>query len=209
MNFLKEILGDELFSKVKEKLGDKKVDIVSDGNWIPKAKFDSLNEDLKEMKSQIGERDKQLKELGEKAGDNSELVKQIEELKAVNEKTISDYEAKIKEKEFNYALETALTNTKAKNVKALKALLDLESVKLDEKGQVIGLDEQIKNLKSTDAYLFNEESGGIKGRVPNGSGKSGLGGLNPFSKEHFNLTEQGKLLRENPELAQKYREQAQ
>lgn len=27
---------------------------------------------------------------------------------------------------------------------------------------------------------------------------------NPWSKEHFNLTEQGKILRENPELAKKY-----
>lgn len=31
---------------------------------------------------------------------------------------------------------------------------------------------------------------------------------NPWSKEHFNLTEQGKILRENPELARKYIEEA-
>lgn len=208
MKKIREILGDELYDQVKAKLGENKIGIINDGSYLPKEKFDSVNEDLKEIKKQLSERDQQLKDLEAKAGGNEELLKQISELKAKNEATISDYETKIKEKEFNYALEAALTKSKAKNVKALKALLDLEGVKLDEKGQVIGLDDQIKNLKTSDAYLFQEESSGIKGRVPNGSGKSGLG-LNPFSKEHFNLTEQGKLLRDNPELAQKYMEQAQ
>lgn len=208
MEKLKDLLGQDLYDQVKEKLGDNKIGIINDGSYLPKEKFNSVNEDLKEIKKQLAERDQQLKDLEAKAGGNEELVKEIEGLKAKNEATINEYEAKIKEKEFNFALEAALTKSKAKNVRALKALLNLDGAELDEQGQVIGLEDQIKNIKQSDGYLFHEESNGIKGRIPNGSGKSGLG-INPFSKEHFNLTEQGRLMRENPELAQKYKEQAQ
>lgn len=42
------------------------------------------------------------------------------------------------------------------------------------------------------------------GSDPN-KGKGGGGGdKNPFSKEHFNLTEQGKIIKENPTLAKQY-----
>lgn len=39
------------------------------------------------------------------------------------------------------------------------------------------------------------------GRTPNGGSSSGSGSNNPFSKEHFNLTQQMQIMRDNPELA--------
>jgi hypothetical protein len=42
--------------------------------------------------------------------------------------------------------------------------------------------------------------------APNGDDFSkNFKGKNPFSKEHFNMTEQGKLIKENPELAEQLR----
>lgn len=57
MDKLKEILGEELYSKVSEKLGDKKVDIVNNGNWIPKSKFDDVIEQKNNYKKQLEEID--------------------------------------------------------------------------------------------------------------------------------------------------------
>ena len=205
MNNLKEILGEELFNEVAEKLGNNKIDIVNNGNWIPKDKFNSVNDDLKEIKKQLSDRDLQLQELGEKAKGNEELLKEIEALKESNKKIADDYQLKLAEKEFNYALETALAKTKARNIKALKSLLDLDKVSMKEDGALEGLDEQIKAIKESDNYLFEVEQ--VTGRVPNTNGKSSKG-INPFSKEHFNLTEQGKLFKENPALAKQMMEQA-
>lgn len=50
---LEQILGDELYKQVTDKLGDNKIAIVSDGNWIPKDKFDNLNDEKKQYKEQV------------------------------------------------------------------------------------------------------------------------------------------------------------
>lgn len=47
----------------------------------------------------------------------------------------------------------------------------------------------------------------LKGRPPKKDGQQG-GFKNPFSKEHFNLTEQGRLLRTDPELYKRLKAQA-
>ena len=49
----------------------------------------------------------------------------------------------------------ACSTEKAKNTKAARALLDLKDAKLDEKGEVVGLSEKIKELQKSDAYLFD------------------------------------------------------
>ena len=43
MEEIKQLLGDELFNSVTEKLGDKKL-LIDDGKMIPKSRFDEVNE---------------------------------------------------------------------------------------------------------------------------------------------------------------------
>ena len=69
MDKLKELLGEELFSQVKEKIGDVKI-MIDDGNFIPKARFDQVNEEKKELKEMLKERDKQLEDIKKKAKDS-------------------------------------------------------------------------------------------------------------------------------------------
>ena len=59
---MKELLGEELYNQVKEKLGDKEL-IINDGNYIPKHKFDDLNNDKKELKKQLEEVNAKVQEL--------------------------------------------------------------------------------------------------------------------------------------------------
>lgn len=202
---LQEILGEELYNQVKEKLGDTKIDIVNNGKWIPLEKFNDLNTDLKELKNQISARDKQLKELESSSADNQNLKTKLEELRAENKKIQEEYEGKIKQRDFNFALDNELSKHNPKNLKALKSLLEIEGkVALGEDGKLMGLEEQLKALKESDGYLFGTS---LKGQEPNLGGQSGTG-KNPFSKENFNLTEQGKLFRENPNLAKQYMAEA-
>ena len=49
----------------------------------------------------------------------------------------------------------------------------------------------------------------FKGISPAEGRDQSPGGIkNPWSKEHFNLTEQGRILRENPDLAKQLQAQA-
>ena len=150
---LKELLGEELYSQVTEKLGDKKI-MVDDGNFIPKSRFDQVNQAKKELEVQLKDRDTQLAELSKNNKDNENLLNQIKDLQALNKQTTTDYENKINQMQFDYALDGALTNAKSKNNKALKALLDMNSIKYQD-GKLEGLQEQIEALQKDASYLFD------------------------------------------------------
>lgn len=151
---LKELLGEELYSQVQEKLGDHKIDIVSNGQWIPKAKFDELNESVKEYKQQLKSRDEQLEEL--KKIDAEGLQAKIKELQEANQKAEQEWQEKLQKQQFEFSLDKALTSARVRNPKAVKALLDTDVIKLDG-DKLLGLEEQLNKIKESDPYLFEEE----------------------------------------------------
>lgn len=187
-------LTEEQATKVMESLN---------GNFVTKKRFDEVNETNKQLEQDIKTRDKQLDDL--KKVDAEGLKAEIEKLQGENKTAKEKYEADLKQIQINNAVEKALITAKAKNIKAVKALLDLEKAELD--GDTIkGLDEQLKKLQEGDdsKFLFDVQSSNkqqFKGFKPGESIDGTPSGKNPWSKEHFNLTEQGKIYRENPELA--------
>ncbi len=164
--------------------------------FIPKARFDEVNETKKELEQQIQERDNQLKELREKVKGNEELEKTIKELQETNKATKEQYEAKIKDMTITAAIQSKLTDAKYPDLLLTK--FDRSKLSIAEDGTVLGIDEQLTALKEQYKDLFKPD---LKGREPNNIGGTPPGVKNPWSKEHFNLTEQGRILRENPELA--------
>jgi hypothetical protein len=153
---LKEMLGEDLYNQVIAKAGSNKIAVVSDGNWFPKEKFDQVNSDNKDLKKQLKDRDDQLADLKTKAAGNEDLTKQINDLTEMNKKTAADYQAKLDQQAFDFALKDALTGAKAKNPKAVEALLKKDAIKLDG-DKLLGLDEQLKAIKESDSYLFESE----------------------------------------------------
>ncbi|MGF9726988.1 phage scaffolding protein [Bacillus safensis] len=198
---LKELLGDELYAQVVEKAGDQKIDIVSNGQWFPKERFDAVNDEKKDLKSQLDDRDRQLSTLQKQAKGNEDLQDAIEQLKKENKKVSEDYQKKL----FNFALESALRDAKAKNIKAVKANLNVDGLELSD-DKVIGLDEQLAALKESDGYLFeaeNDSSPGLAGRQPHVNPSLPLKGT--ITKDQFEkmgYSERENLYRENPELYQ-------
>ncbi|KEH91675.1 Phage minor structural protein GP20 (plasmid) [Clostridium botulinum C/D str. BKT12695] len=170
MAYLKEILGEQSFNQIPEEVRKKykNIDLVDSSNYVEKKELETVNSSIKEYKKQLKDRDKQLNDLKDKAKDSEELSQEIEKLKADNEKTTKDYEAKLNQINFDTKFEKAIAEYKAKNPKALRALLDMEKVKLVD-DTFIGLEEQVKVLKESDAYLFEEEQTGGTGSIGGGS----------------------------------------
>lgn len=195
--FLREQgLSDEQVEAVIKEHGKSTNDIKEKAD-----KVDGLESQIEDLQGQIQERDTQLEKLGNKAKDSEELTAEINRLKQENETATNELKDKLQKQSFDFTLEKALGKAGAKNPKAVKALLDTESIKLDGE-TLLGLDDQLKALQESDGYLFGEdEPAGLKGRKPHESGQNPTGVKNPWSKEHFNLTEQGRLLKEDPELA--------
>ena len=123
--------------------------------FIPKDKYNEVAEAKKKLEEDIQERDNQLEQLKNAASNNEELKNQIEELQEANRRAAEEWQAKMAQMKLDFAIERALTTAKAKNIKAVKALLDMDKIKLDG-DQLLGIDEQLKALQQSDPYLFGE-----------------------------------------------------
>ena len=202
---LKELLGEDLYDQVKERIGTTEIIVVDPDNpMVPKRRLDEVITERNRYKEQVAERDTQLADLGAKAKDHDTLRVQIAELQAKNKQATEDYEKQLKDQRFAFAIERAVAKADARNVKAVMALLDKTKISLDGEN-LLGFDEQVAALKESDPYLFGVE---LKGRVPEGTGKPPKEVPNPWKKESFNLTKQGQILKTDPELAVKLKAEA-
>lgn len=129
--------------------------ITGFGTMVPKSRLDEKIQEAKDYKSQLDARDKQLAELEPKAAGNEALLQQIQKLQDDNKNAQTEFEKKLAETQRTFALDSALNGAKVKNLKAVKALLDSEKIKLDG-DKLTGLKEQLDALKTSDSYLFEE-----------------------------------------------------
>lgn len=157
---LKEIIGEELYKQLPEeakiKFKDANLEDIAGGAYIPKARFDQVNTEAKDYKQQVVERDKQINNLKDEFKDAKGLKEKVEQLEKDNKQKDTDYEKNLKQIKLDNAIETALKSANAKSPKALKALLDLEKVKLDG-DTLLGFEDQLTSIKKEHDYLFEKE----------------------------------------------------
>lgn len=133
--------------------------------FVPKARFDEVNEAKKQAEKGITDRDKQIEELGKTAGLGEDLKKQIDTLQAENKTAKEKYEADLKELRLNTALKLSLSG-QVHDPDIVAGLLDKTKIELNEDGSVkAGLEEQVKGLRESKAFLFVPEDKG-KGAEP-------------------------------------------
>lgn len=133
----------------------KKVMDSIDGNFVTKTRFNEINEENKTLKKSVSDRDKQLEDLKKSSGDNAALQQQISDLQKANADQQKAHEAELSKLKLDNAVDVALSGAKAKNSRAVKALLDMEKVKIGEDGKLSGFDEQIEALKKSDGWMFD------------------------------------------------------
>ncbi|MCM3273668.1 phage scaffolding protein [Paenibacillus elgii] len=130
--------------------------------YVPKHRFDEVNEAKKKLESEMKDRDKQLAELKKSAGDNEELTKQIEQLQTENKAAAEKHEAAMTELRMSAAVKLALTG-EVHDPDIVTNLLDKSKIELGEDGGVkAGLDEQVKALRESKAFLFVQKQEGQK-----------------------------------------------
>lgn len=164
-----------------------------------KGKLAQAEEQVADLQNQIGDRDKQLKKLEKATGDNQELAQEIDKLRKENEQRSKDFQVKIAEQAKDFAIGNALRDAGAKNVKATRALLDLDKVSVGEDGQLFGIIDQLEELQKTDAYLFTPKQEEKQEKSP----VSLFAGGNPSSNiakdpKNMSLDEQTALYRKDP-----------
>ena len=178
---LKEILGkcgveEERANEIVKAMNEAKVYTTKLEN--ADIRYSKLQEQNKELKEANKSYETQLVDFQKNNADIEALNKVVEELKLSNKELESNHKKEIEMIQFNHELDKGLTSAKCKNNKALKALLDMNSIKLEE-GKLTGLQEQIEALQKDASYLFDTET------TPAGSGFNPNGGNVPEEKDSF------------------------
>lgn len=157
MEWLKELLKNAGLeeSKIDEFVAEFNKEVPK--HLIPKEKFNEVSEAKRKAEETLGERDKQLEELSKSAGASEELKKQIETLQNENKTAKEKYETEAKELKLNTALKLSLAG-KVHDPDIVLGLLDKTKLELDENDNIkAGLDDQIKSLQESKAFLFVPE----------------------------------------------------
>lgn len=119
-----------------------------------KAQVSALTNEKERLSGQLDEANKQIEEF--KDLDVDGIKKAAAEYKAKFEEAEKKAKSDMEALQFDYALTDALGAAKARNAKAVKALLDAESLRLKD-GEIVGLKDQLEKIKAENDYLFESE----------------------------------------------------
>lgn len=155
--FLEDLgIEKEVIDKVMEEHG-KTVQEEQDKTKSKAAELSATKKTLEELQGKVKEFE---------GKDPKEMEKALTDLQ-------KQHEGELSKLKLNSALELALAKSKAKRPEAVQALLKMDKIKLDG-DTLAGFDDQIKALKESDAYLFEDDdtitgrrdSGGEHGDTP-------------------------------------------
>lgn len=154
---------------------------------VPKSDFNDLNGKLAAANGTI-------KNLKKNNQDNEALQNEVETYK----NKVKELETAAANTQKEYALREKLQESGAVDPEYLIYKQGgLEKFTFDKDGKPVGIDDILKPLKESSPHLFKTEQNG--GYDPKGGGRPIVN--NPFANETLNMTEQGRMLRDNPEKA--------
>ena len=137
--------------------------------FIPKSRFDEVNNTKKQLEKDLKDRDVQLENLKNSSGDMETMKQTIENLQRDNKVAKDNFEAELAKFKLESAIDTTLLGSNVINTRAVKALLDMDKIKLD--GDVlIGINEQIEALKNAEDSKMLFKVTETKQKEPNFSG---------------------------------------
>jgi len=148
---LKKLLGDSTTDEIVDKImGWNGADIEAH-----KTKLTEAETTRDQLKTQLTEANTTIE--GFKKLKPEELQKAADDWKVKAETAQQEAEKQIAALKFDHALESALTGAKAKNVKAVNALLSRDTLKLKDDGTIEGLEGQLTEIKTKNDYLFESD----------------------------------------------------
>lgn len=144
---------EEVERIIKQNLRDESCKLfIDDGEeniYVPKSRLDSKIAELRAANDTINNLTDQL----DGFNGNPKDADTIKNLKA----EVKNYQAQLKQVQLDNAIANMAKDVNAKDVKDVKAFLDMSQISLDTNGNVLGLKEQVDALVESKPYLFNEQ----------------------------------------------------
>ena len=192
----KQGLNADQISAIMAQYG-KDVNGIKDGY---ESKLSSLNSNVETLKGQVTDRDKQIKDLSSAAKDNEELKEKFANAQKEIAESDKKYKAQLLDQKKDFAIQQALTKAGAYNNKAVMAIMDMDQISVDDKGNILHVDDAIKAAQEAFPQGFKvqekkEEPKPVPHAVASGNGTSEVK-KNP---QDMSLDEQNELYRQDPD----------
>ena len=137
---------------IADDIADKIFALHGKGIEAHKTAAEASRAEVEILKNQLTEANKQIADF--KDMDIEGIKKAADDWKEKAEKVERDSATQLTAMKFDHAIESAIVNLKARNNKAVQALLNRDALKIKDDGTVEGLDDQLTKIKSENEYLF-------------------------------------------------------
>lgn len=209
MEFLKAILGEELYKQVEAAVNayngnadnkDKQVKLANlgSGEYVGKGKYDALDALLKGKETELTNANGLIAELKKGTKGNEELQGKI----TGYETQVAQLQAELEKTKLENAIQLALRDAKAVDPDYLAFKLrekySADELKLDENGKVKGMDDKLAGLKTQFPAQFEGSCSKkvIENKLPDDQGGGESVTKSDFAKMGYQ--ERLKLFNENP-----------
>jgi hypothetical protein len=211
MEFLKEVLGEELYSQVESKLNEHngneankekqiKLANLAGGEYVGKGKYDALQEAITGKEAELTSANDLIAQMKKATKGNDELQGKIN----TYESQVADLQAELQETKLKSAIKVALLSEKAVDVDYLTFKLNEklkekeETLELDENENIKGWDDKLAGLKTQFPSMFETSQKKIieQNKLPNPEENKGLTRADVLKMPYGERT---RLFNENPE----------
>lgn len=145
---------DAVAKIISDNLKDAKCKLfIDDGEkniFVPKSRLDAKIGELNTATQTITTLNASIKTLEAQVKDDDKAKETIQSLQT----DLDNYKKALKDSQIDSALQLCAVENKAHDAKDLKGFLDMSKISIGENGEVIGIKEQVENLKKEKAYLF-------------------------------------------------------
>lgn len=180
MEFLKELLGEELYKQIESKINEHngneankenqiKIGNLGKGEYVGKAKYDALDALLKGKEAELTTANGLIEQLKKGTKGNEELQGKITQY----ETTVADLQSQLHETKIKSAAKVGLLAEKCNDVDYVTYVMEKN---LKEQGKTLELDEN-ENIKG-----WGDLISGLKTQLPKQFESAGDGGFEPFNK---------------------------
>ena len=176
MEFLKELLGEELFKQLEERVNahngneankEKLIKLanIASGDYVGKEKLERLQETLNGKTAELDNANGLIAELQKGTKGNEELQAKI----SGYESQMAELQKEAVQKEINFAFNLLLMDAGVKDAESREFLIYKHEKQLKEQGKELELDENrhikggkeiVDGMKTTSPTLFNDGKGG-------------------------------------------------
>lgn len=208
MEFLKDVLGEELYKQVSAKIDEFnkndsahaiKLGNLSSGEYVGKGKFDNLQTDLNSKAEELKTANELIAQL--KAGDKSEALNQkITEY----ENTVQKLQTSLLNEKKSNALKFALASANTKDIDYMTfKVKEKGDFELDENGKIKGWEETLKTLKSEFPSQFDTKTNAKVNEKKLNNSPENSSGITREDFNKMNYSQRVKLFNEDQETYEK------